>query len=86
MVSIDSIDTVYRSDSIDIIEYNPHPRSSGNFNPILNSNISENNDLTNVLLLENKKKSEIPFCYYIIGFFVISFFVTAIVMILVDKF
>ena len=83
MESIDSIDTVYKNDSVDIVEFNPIPNS--NRNSILNRDI-ENNQLTSILLRENKNKYQIPTSYYIAAFIIIGFFVAVTIIIVLDYF
>jgi hypothetical protein len=83
MESIDSIDTVYRNDSVDIVEYNP--TSNSNRNSIFNRDI-ENNQLTSILLRENKNKNQIPTSYYIGAFIIIGFFVAVTIIIVLDFF
>ena len=97
MASINSIDTVYRSDSIDIVEYNPRP--SETLNPILNRNYDiENNENPNpnqnpnqirsILLNEqknkNKNKNRLPDCFYFIAMVLTSFFVSVVIVLLLD--
>jgi len=88
MASINSIDTVYRSDSIDIVEYNPRP--SETLNPILNRNydIENPNQIRSILLNEqknkNKNKNRLPDCFYFIAMILTSFFVSVVIVLLLD--
>lgn len=90
MESIDSIDTVYRSESVDIVEYNPHPDAQ--FNPInsffnrdvsgvLNGDI-ENNQLTHMLLNENKNKNDI-YCWYYGSIMILGSFFTSVIIVII---
>jgi hypothetical protein len=83
--SIGSIDTIYRNDSADIVEYNPHPNPDAVFNPIFNQELNSNNDhiqLTHILLHEDKNKNKIPTWYYIVAAFITGFSIALVIVII----
>ena len=94
--SIGSIDTIYRNDSIDIVEYNPQPNPDTVLNPVLRDFlkydversihlVDENkNQITRILLNEKAKKSSKPFCYFCVipaVSFAVGFFIAVIVIV-----
>jgi hypothetical protein len=82
MDSIDSIDTVYRSNSKDIIVFNPILTQDRNTTLIRDI---ENNLLTTSILVDkDKNQNKIPIYYYIVAVLIIGFFITVIIIIVLD--
>jgi hypothetical protein len=87
MENIGSIDSIYKNDMSDIVEYNPQPNPDTVFNPIFNQELNSNNDhiqLTHILLHEDKNKNQnkIPTWYYIVAAFITGFFIAVVIVII----
>jgi hypothetical protein len=92
MASIDSIDTVYRNDSKDIVVFNP--RSSETLNPILNrdssSDIENNqneiqNQIRSILLSERERRRQLPTYFVFFLMLAGSIFVSVIIVVVLDN-